>query len=269
MWPFDRPHQEIVRLGRYTVERWIRTGRQLTRVASHALPGTFPPSTVDLHEAFVHLFAVPAAGKVVLLMESAWMPVLLIDTRATDWSQSQIESLIRHRLSLLFEEGASAEAWAVRIDHRPGERVALGYAMTSGTKDRLLELARKLGFAWDGLQPALTWGLRQANAHAGSGWRAWPEQDRMLLLLTRGGRAVALNAATSSADSSAAVCELVEIERLRCGIADHALPIVAASWRPVEELPASNAEVAWRSIIGSSTARGGQSAPTAEVAQAS
>lgn len=252
MWPLERRERNILRIGARAVERWREDASGLACQERHAFaaPGA-KDEEVDV--SFDRLFAGHVDRSATLILESAWMPVMLVEVGEDCWRPEQVRTLVRHRIATLFGEvGGLVTAWDARLDYQAGDRFALGYGLPFAFKQRLEEACARNAVRCDGLLPALAWGLarlrRMRHWDGRRGWVSWPEQDRRLLGAFARGRAVALNAATENSGHDLA--RRVEIEGARFGIAREE-PVVAAHWgadnaRAVADQP----NVDWIDIAG-------------------
>ncbi|NRF68879.1 hypothetical protein HLB44_17945 [Aquincola sp. S2] len=233
MWPFDRAStRDIVRIGRLAVERWEPRRGALAALGREPLA---EPSTPAIAAALRALYPQPPPRAITLLLETAWLPLLLADTGGALWSRAQIETLLRHRLAALYGDDAEPpSSWPLRIDHRPGDRFARGGALPPRLQRSLLDSARVLGLRWHALLPAFDWGWqrrRPVRQPAGrTGWWLWPEQDRLLIARIEAGRLTALEAAAPPAGTPAARAAQVELARRRLGIGSGGDPIVAGAF---------------------------------------
>lgn len=272
MWPFERlrrPHP-VVRLGRQQAELW-EFGREfdgeggghrlsVQPLSEHATPtleavcAAILPLLQDLH------------ARATLVVESAWLPVTLIDTGGRLLSAPQLDALARHRLSIfgdLPEDPVSG--WDVRVDHRAGHRYALVYGLPARLKQTMLALSEERRVPWNALCPALDWVLqRPAPQSAGSGrsgWRWLCEQDRSILVRVQGGRIMGLNAALAPRAAGATVILPIRAEAVRWGVDDvDPSSVVATSWEPIASLARSEDGVCW-SPLGLESRSVGATAP--------
>jgi hypothetical protein len=237
VWPLDSARREHLRIGARAVERWVGATSRLECIASHALPATpgHAGTGEHLQAALQALYAGrKSAGAVTLVLESALMPALLVETGAELWTPAQVQQLVRHRLGALYgAPGAAADAWDVRIDYRIGERFALGYGLPVALAGALAGACAAAGLRCRHLLPGLAWGLgllKPARHWPGHrGWFAWAEQDRTLLARIEDGRAVALNAAAPAGTDPAHLLRQVGIESIRSGTPTDD-PILATRW---------------------------------------
>jgi len=255
VWPLSRPATgECLRIGRSAVQRWAGQGAGLELVATLPLPANAVNEPECLGQALGELYADKPQGKVSLVLESAWLPLLLADTGGSLLSAAEAEALVRHRLSA-YHAGPDDDlsAWDVRVDYRAGDRFALGYGLAPGVKQILLDAAERAGLQLNALTPAFVWGWQRLRPPVKTGWWVWPEQDRMLLGRVEAGRLVALNPAAALADTSAAIGRFVHAEAARWGMPAASVEgICAASWQPPAQMPAPSQGVAWCSVVGAS-----------------
>lgn len=250
MWPFESSRQETLRIGRLAIERWRGAPGQLECVASHALAAPLTASRWSgLGAALNALHADKPASPVTLLLESACMPVIAVEAGAALWKPEQMLALARHRLHALHaESGPPAPDWDIRIDYRAGDPAALAFCMAPSLRQALLDAATAAGFTCRRLLPALAWGLgaiRPVARH--HGWLAWEEQDRTLLAGVRAGTVHSLNAAALRTTDGASVLRQVASERMRRGVLQLDVPVLATRWHGAADSPASRAGagVAW------------------------
>ena len=235
MWPLERNAvHECVRVGRHAVERWAGSRAALALVGHQALPAAAAPQPTDLVTALLGLYVDKPSVKVTLVLESAWLPLMLADTGVA-LETTEVEALLRHRLGMQYaDDGDPVSGWDLRVEHRVGDRFALGYGLPSGLKRSLVEAAHGIGLEWAALLPAFAWGrdrLRPTRGWAGrSGWWVWPEQDRTLLGRLVDDRVVALNAGAAISDGLGVVEGLVDAERARQGMASSTDAIGIATW---------------------------------------
>lgn len=262
MWPRDRKAgAECLRIGRHAVERWTSVDGVLTLQAKHALPQGFAPRPQDLADAIGALHPGSAAMPTTLLLESAWLPVMLVDTGAGMLRKSQLDALVRHRFglhhSLQGSDGFDPVAtWELRIEHRPGNRYALAYGLAPSVKQSLMAAARtsRLDFAaaFAAISPALGWGLARFRPSKrwprSTGWWLWPEQDRTLVAQVSSGEVVGLNAGAPRVVDEPSLLRLVEAESARLGVGPSIDPIAAATWDSAPRTARTNARLAWLDI---------------------
>jgi hypothetical protein len=147
-----------------------------------------------------------------------------------------VEALLRHRLALLYDDPIDpVSGWDVRVDHRAGETLALGYGFSPRLRAALNEGFRASGREWAALVPAWTWAWqrfkpqrqwRQADGH----W-AWQEQDRTLLGSFEGGRLVAFDVAGESCGDREALAQALAVHTVRNGLQASEWPLVSSGWQ--------------------------------------
>lgn len=210
----------------------------LSLAAEHALAQDNAPQPQRLNEAIAGLYATAPGAPITLVLESAWLPVMLVDTGPTLLRAAQVEVLARHRFGLQYSDGADPVAgWELRIEQRAGSRQALAYGLPPRLKQTLVDAARTLGLEWAALTPGLAWGmerLRPARAWPRSvGWWLWPEQDRTLVARIESGAVVGLDAGAPPATDEPDLLRLVEAGGVRFGIESTTDPVAAATWHSV------------------------------------
>lgn len=253
MWPLESRH-DVLRVGACRVERWVVSPAGLVLAGSEAAGAASGHRGADLQALGQALSALLAAGcsrRAHLVIESAWLPMLLLETGAL-WSRAELHALLRHRLGHLFDApGQPGVAWELMLDHRAGDAHGLGYGLAPAVKDVLVKAGTDSGVRWASMQPAFAWGWqrlkRERAAMPGAGWWLWKEQDRTLVGQIVGKRVRAMNTAAAPIDDPARGRRIVEIERVRFGVEGDASRGVIAGWDT--ELPASaGSGLAWVSV---------------------
>ena len=254
MWPFDRGRdREYLRVGAIGIERWRSVEGGLTLVAEHRF-AEVPAQSVQIMAAAVSaLYPDGAASRVTVLLESACLPTMLIDTGPDHLSNKQLEALVRHRMSLAYEDDHNPVAiLGLRIEHRAGQRHAMAYGLAPDFKQALLDAGGPAGVTWDAWLPAFSWGLQRLRSSgqrlSAEGWWLWPEQDRTLVARFASNQIVGLNPGAPRADTSADVLRLVDVEAARLGVTVVREPIAAASWNSLRGLARPDDSVSWWSI---------------------
>ncbi|MBX3475892.1 MAG: hypothetical protein KF754_16100 [Planctomycetes bacterium] len=256
MWPLRRTsRREYVRIGRISVERWAEEGAGLSLIGQQPVPTDVIDAPEGLAQAVAALYADKPRCKVTLLLESAWSPLLLADTGGVVWGDGPVSALVRHRLGLLYGSlDEDVAAWDIRVDHRAGDRYALGFGLSPRIKQGLLGAAQNAGLTLEAMVPAFLWGcqrLRPARRWTRqTGWWIWAEQDRMLVARIEAGRVVVLNPASPVHDTTASVEQQVRIEGARWGGDASREPVSVAAWSRLVELPPSTERLSWCSAIG-------------------
>ena len=233
MWPlepwFER-RRDVIRVGRERVERWRPSAEGLVlrdqRVAT-AHDGQNPEV---LRAALQDLLGADIAGSADVVLESAWLPLMLLDVGTAPWSSAKLQALLRHRLGELYGQ-ASINAWDLLLDYRPGDAKALGYGLAPEIKQAVVDAAAAAGQKLASVQPAFQWAARRLKPQKRTeGWWLWLEQDRALLARVRQGRVVHLNAAAPLPRDEADSTRLAGIEARRRGEADQDRATVTAGW---------------------------------------
>jgi hypothetical protein len=245
--------REVLRLGRVAAERWQEVPGGLACVASQPLVFDAAGRFEQLPGAIEALFGRTGNARVTVVLESAWVPLMLAETGRSVWRRPEVEALLRHRLALLHDDPADPVAeWDVRVDHSVGNAQALAYGFSSSLREALAEAARLVGREWAALLPAWAWGWqrsrpqRQWSGRVGH-W-ALNEQDRMLLGSFEAGRLVALNAAARVCDDSQSLAQGLAAHVVRSGLPASEWPVVATAWCAAPQLPASAERVMWQGL---------------------
>ena len=184
MWPLrPRRMREVVRVGRNRVERWVQRSQGLMLIGHQDMDLSSEHRNDALAKAVSALFkddepGIAPSRHVDLVLESAWLPAILLDVGPTLWSTRQVEALLRHRLAQLYDERDDpVSAWSVQLDHRAGDLQGLGYALAPSVRDALAKAAAAAGLRWASLQPAFAWGWQRLKVH-----HRW----RVVLVVERG-----------------------------------------------------------------------------------
>ena len=254
MWPLDRSSaHECLRIGRLAVERWTAEGAHLKLRAAWPLPANAIETPACLGQALTGLCSDKPRAKVTLVLESAWLPLLLADAGGALLGTDEAEALLRHRLSAHHAgQGDDLSAWDIRVDHRAGDRFALGYGLSPQIKQALLDAAERAGLRLDALTPAFVWGWQRMRPAVKAGWWLWPEQDRMLLARAEAGRLVALNPAVPLAETGSAIERIAQIESARWGWPTNNEGVTVGSWQQPAHLPTRSERLTWRSVANAS-----------------
>lgn len=242
MWPFEA-RREVLRIGRHGAELWRHRAQGLALIHS-----TRVDSRHDLAGALHALFAAQPGGRggVDVLLESAWLPVLLLETGPDLWSRDTVQGLLRHRLERVYDERDDAVAsWGLAVDHRPGERFGIGFGLSPRVQSTVNEACAAAGRQVASMQPMWQWARRRLAPQ--EGWWMWMEQDRALVALLARGQVVALQPAADVPVTEAQAREIVRIEQVRAGLGAVANAIPMAGWQaPFTPIAAS--EVSWRGV---------------------
>lgn len=255
MWRLRRSSvREVLRIGRVAVERWKELPGGLACVASQPLPLNPAYRLAQLPQAIETLFGQGGvSARVTVILESAWLPMMLVETGYAVWRRAEVEALLRHRFALLHDEPLNpVRDWDIRLDHHAGSPQALGYGFSPHLREALADAARRVGHEWESLLPAWVWGWQRAlpRRHLSSqiGHWAWEEQDRMLLGSFEKGRLVALNAAALPCGNTESLLREVQTHAVRSGLPTSELSVVATTWQAAEELPVHTEGVVWQGL---------------------
>lgn len=256
MWPFERSGSgDVVRVGRLSVQHWAASAAGLVLKGEQRLPQESPDAAA-LSTALTTLMAGTSAKAATALVESAWMPVMLVDTGGALASRAEVQALARHRFDAAHGSAHGDNAARdLRVDHLAGDRFARVCGLASPVAQVLSEVALKSGSPWQRVVPACAWGWRQTTngqfARQKNAWWLWPEQDRTLVVRVAAQQWIGLNAGADVAADGAAVERAVATESARSGVVDPTRPIVAAAWLPPERLPAASGRTTWMALAGS------------------
>ncbi|MGM9491332.1 hypothetical protein [Ideonella sp. YS5] len=248
MWPLEfgtRRRRGVLRIGRERAEYWACSAAGLELRGHHVLsakPGTEALLEAELH-AWLETIDSEARGKPLdLVLESAWLPVLLLELGRSLWSRAQVENLLRHRLAALYANpGESASGWQLQLDHRVGDPQAIGYGLAPSVSQAVLGAMAAAGLRAASLQPAFAWGWQRFERRRRGlrhGWWTWVEQDRAMVCRMEHGRITAMNAGAAMPSDDEEAIRLVAIEAARMGIEGPDGAAVTAGWN---ELVASGA----------------------------
>ncbi len=225
MWPFER-QRDVLRVAKHAVELWAREAEGLIRRRGVTIDGS-----ADLRGA-VQLALEgesPTRAPVDVVVESAWMPVVLLEPGPQLLRREQVEALLRHRLARVYDERTEAVSnWALQLDHRPGDAYGLGFGLPPSVRAAIEAGAQASGRQLASLQPAMQWARRIARPR--EGWWLWLEQDRAVLAWLERGRVAALHSAADLPRDAAAVARLVRIEAARAGVSAPAAPVLLSGW---------------------------------------
>lgn len=254
MWPLDASGGgDVLLLGRHAAQRW-RDGRGgLVHVASSPLQKQGNERLASLTNAIDTLLATaPDAARVTVVLESYWMPLMLVPTAGL-LRPADVEALVRHRLSWVRDDPADPVGeWDVRIDHRAGEAWALGYGLSPRVRHALEATAHFGRQGRAALLPAWAWGWHKARPDrrwsGDVGHWTWQEQDRMLIASFHRGRPVALNAAAEPCSTSGELASAIERHCLRFGLQTATQAVVATTWQAPNALPAGAERIVWHGL---------------------
>lgn len=248
MWrPSFMRRAHVLRLCRDRVELWSNARNGLALLATQAI-GSDQRGASPLAISIETLLGnASAAGKgetfdVEVVAESAWLAVLPLVTGNALWSAATMEALVRHRLEQTYADEINDVArWDIRIEHRPGDAHAVGFAMDPAIKAAIVQAVSGLGHRLRSIQPAFSWSWQRlrsqrrsivrANGHGKSLWISM-ESDRALAAVISAGQVIALNPAATLPANDAELSRLAAKEAFRLGIDVPEPQVVAVSWVP-------------------------------------
>ena len=259
MWPLEFRH-DIVRVGARGVERWAWSPTGLVRAGHEDVGSEVGRAGADPHAlapALRELLAAGSSRRAHLVVESAWLPVLRLETGAL-WSRAQLQALLRYRLAQLFDEpGRPAIAWELMLDHRAGEKQAIGYGLAPAVKEIVARAGAEAGVRWASMEPAFAWGWhrlrRQRPQIAPAGWWLWQEQDRSFVCHVAGRRVRAMNTAAAPLSDAEQCRRAIAVERVRFGVDSNVAGAVVAGW-DADLLTSGASDVASVSVAAAASA---------------
>ena len=241
MWPLESA-RDIVRIGRERVEWWSHGAQGLDLRRQQPLDLPAGPDADALSVALHALFeAQHGEGRrsIEVVLESAWLPAMLLPTGPTPWSTAKLHALLRHRLGQLYGGMHDPiEAWELQLDHRPGDAQAVGYGLAPLIKSAVIDAAAAAGRRLASVQPALAWGrhrLEPVIRRAADAWWVWVEQDRSLVCRLEACRISAMNVGAPVPRDGAHAQRLVEIEAHRQGTEVPQAPSLVTGWAASEQ----------------------------------
>lgn len=268
MWLLDRK-VDVLRIGRQSVERWIDVPGGLHLQGRYTLGGAGVLVGSDLREAVESLFATETAaknsrGRAHVVLESCWLPVMLLPLGDGLWSRRQVESLMRHRVEDLY---GGAEIRDIEVRYRAGDSSALGYALPASVRAAVQDSLGHAMVSATSLQPACVWGWQRFATERRSmreGWWVWLEQDRSLVAWTNRGRWRTLNAGAPALRTAEELARCLASEGVRSGVRDGSSVCLAAGWGVA--LPSSvteHCQVSWLTVAAPQASKPTSSVPTA------
>ena len=242
MWPLDfklRRPRDVVRIGRQRVERWAMSAQGFVLREHRSIDPHDAPDAGELGSALRALLHARGAP-IDVLLESAWLPLMLLPAGPAQWSPHKLQALLRHRLGQLYDGGSDpVQAWEFRLDHRPGDARALGYGLAPSVRQAVVDAAAATGQHVASLQPAFAWGWRHLKSQrrveggAEAAWWLWIEQDRCIVCRFVRGRIEALNAGAGVPQDAQQALRLIEVEASREGLPMEGARGLAAGWADV------------------------------------
>ena len=235
------------------------------------------PEAGELVAAIAQLYPAPPNAGIEAVLESAWLPVMRVETGGTLVSDAQAIALVQHRLQRLYDTPRDPVAgWEVRVDFRAGDAYALGFGLSPRVHSALRQAADRAGFKWRAITPAWQWGWNRAWQRASrqaaglsentAAWWGWLEQDRLMLAHVEnadGGHVPLL--ASLHAGLAPNLMNPHDLRRqidaaaISLGLPDTPRSVRMAAWTPTPS-GMEDAHLQWLCVAGPQTA---QSAPIA------
>lgn len=252
MWPFER-RRDVLRIGRERVERWRPSEQGLVLQDQRAIEDGEGMRPEALGAALQSLLSASVGAPLDVVLESAWLPLMLLAVGEQPQSAAKLQALLRHRLTELYGKNqgpmqgpiqGSMDDWSLQLDYRPGDSQALGFGLAPDVRRVIVDTAGATGHKLASMQPAFQWGAQQLGRRLGrregrrdergggrhESWWLWLEQDRGVLARLEQGRVVSLNAATPLPQDEAFSNRLAGIEARRHGLSDPEVCVVTAGW---------------------------------------
>jgi len=251
VWPRDRTAPaECLRIGRHSAERWAAVDGGLSLQAQQRLPQDRALQPSVLVEAMAALYPSPPGCPVALILESAWLPVMLVNMGERFLRAAQLDALVRHRFALRDPDSSDPVAgWELRADHRAGSQHALAYGLALQLKQALLDSARTVNLELTAITPALSWGMERLLPAKGwrrtAAWWLWPEQDRTLVVRILSNEVAGLNAGAPPVTDESELLQLTDIESARLGLGPMMDPIAAAIWSAAPRAAQAGERFSW------------------------
>jgi hypothetical protein len=242
VWPFEK-RRDVLRIGKLAVELWAREAVGLVKQRGVALG-----EGVELRVAVAEALAggQPSGVPLDVVVESAWLPVVLLEAGPNLLRREQVEGLLGHRLARVHDDRTDAvSGWTLQIDHRAGDAYGLGFGLSPAVKAAIEAGAQAAGRRVASVQPALQWARQTTRPR--EGWWVWLEQDRAVLAWLERGRVVALHPAADLPRDVAAVARLVRIESVRSGVSAAQAPVVLSGWEQPFAIGTGSA-LSWRGV---------------------
>lgn len=241
MWPLE-PQRHLVLVGRQRAELMVPTPAGFSLLRHESFEPDTAPDPQALQTVLGRLFGsgdlrngrgLMAPG-VDVLLETAWLPAVLLNVGAAVLSAPKIQNLLRHRLrQIQGDAGQRNGEWTLLTDYRAGDALTLGYGLPSQTREAVVQTASAAGVKLASLQPAIAWGrrhLRREFNDARAHWWVWSEQDRSLIARTEAGQVQTFNAG-GAVVLDAAQCErMLAVESLRQGLLDEPIRATVVQW---------------------------------------
>lgn len=248
MWPLER-RADVVRVGRYRIEYWASSAHGLILRDEQALDCVNGMQEAELAAALTRLLqsargstraSDARTAKIDMIFESAWLPMMLVETGGTLWSSKTLEALLRHRFAQHYNDRDDpVAAWELQLDYRPGDACGLGFGLAPNLRKTAIDAAATAGLRLESLQPAFAWGWARLRQHRRDGradrrrdWWLWVEQERSLIChIDERGRLASLNAGAAVPEGASDCLRLMEIEAVRQGVPAGEVRGVVVDWR--------------------------------------
>jgi hypothetical protein len=205
VWPFNR-HPEVLVVGRQSIALLSPEGGRLHRRAELAIDAATAADLPALSRAIETILGghdgrpadVPAGTRRLdIVLESAWAPVLSLRFERSGWSKAHAQALLKHRVQHLYGRipGHKGE-WVLDVQSAAGDRFAVGYAVSTATRDTVMQACHAAQAKALSIQPAFSWGMasfKDEFKRSQNGAWAWLEDDRVLVGLLRNGQLISLD----------------------------------------------------------------------------
>lgn len=246
---------DVLRIGRHTVQRWSVENDQLlgrsnitalSLTASTDFPAdTWSPNSLPtdaLSVALAKLYPTPPQNGIDIVLESTWLPLVMVETGGVLVSEAQAIALLRHRFARLYDgPNDPVASWDVRAQYEAGGALALGYGLSPQVRGALKSAADALGLKVVAITSAWDWGWQRAQLAnmlpAQSGWWGWQEQNLWILgridVENSTPQLKSLHPCLSWRDTSQALAQTVLTEARRLGIDQIPEDIRIGGWTPV------------------------------------
>lgn len=217
------------------MERWQAGRKGMELKATATLLGVDLNGPDIVAKCLGDLYADRPRQKVDLVIESALMPVILVDAGDLILSVAEVDALVRHHLGLHYDDGPHKVAgWTVRSDYLAGNRFVLACGMPPWLSMALKAAEATNSPRWRTILPALSAGWQRCRQSSGdslhNGWLVWQEQDRSLVARLESGRVVGLNPGAPRFESAHDIDRLVRTESFRLGISTDQDRVFIGSW---------------------------------------
>jgi len=229
LWPFTQRASHLLRMGQAFIQLWQADGRHWrlldSRSAHHLDHNQYQP-LVELVASLTR--TLPEKNRLQVLADSKWMPISLLPTGKHPLSGDQLSTLARHRFLQIF--GDEVNGWAIQTTYVAGDEQTMAFACPTSLESGLRECLKQ---QLNGLAPTLSWAWNHAwrsVARRHSACLALAEHDRSIFVWLSSGQTLAMQPAGPRAQNPGQLLKAVQIEALRCGVANDANAIYGASF---------------------------------------